>query len=97
MNILGTLIFLIALLSLVDFSEARYRLKFPRDEFGMSLAADDVPIVRVRRHPESMQNRISLRKKRFTSLDLEDPDKAILSFLEDDTNFLPPHRGEGIA
>lgn len=63
----------------------------------MSSLVDDSAPVRVRRYSDSSHDSVLLRRKRFSDIDVENADEAVLSFFNDNTNFIPPHRGEGIA
>ena len=63
----------------------------------MSAFVDDSAPVRVRRYVDPSQNSMLLRQKRFSDINVDNADAAVLSFLKDDTNFLPPQRGEGVA
>uniref|UniRef100_A0AC35EZ03 Uncharacterized protein n=1 Tax=Panagrolaimus sp. PS1159 TaxID=55785 RepID=A0AC35EZ03_9BILA len=66
--------------------EARYRLKYPKGEFGLD-TMNEID-TRVRR-----SNSIKVKRSVIEAFNPEEHDEQVLSFLEDDSF----NRGEGIA
>uniref|UniRef100_A0AC34GDZ0 Uncharacterized protein n=1 Tax=Panagrolaimus sp. ES5 TaxID=591445 RepID=A0AC34GDZ0_9BILA len=68
--------------------EARYRLKYPKGEFGWIDSVDEFETARLRRSSNS------IKVKRFADFNPEEHDEQVLSFLEKESF---NKRGEGIA